>query len=92
MRAYKIGADIADPRGFGDKLKYWGVYIFLERGEKFRLFDYKKFGLKLDEIGFVVYRLKGSENFDDLSAEFYATLITQELEVFGVDDPEEIDC
>lgn len=92
MRAYKIGADIADSRGFGDKLKYYGVYLFLERGEKFRLFDYKKFGLKLDQLSFVKYCIQGSENFEDMSAEFYASLITQNIEVYDVSDPEPIEC
>lgn len=92
MRAYRVGATIADERGFGESVKIYGVYLFLEQGEKFRLFDYKKFGLKREEIAYITYKLKGGESEDELGAEFYANLIAQERTVYGVGDVEEIDC
>lgn len=33
MRAYRVGATIADERGFGESVKIYGVYLFLEQGE-----------------------------------------------------------
>lgn len=92
MQVYKIKADIKDERGFGDRpLPYYGIYIFLERGEKLELFDYKKFGLKLTEIGFITYKLQGHENMEELEAEFYAALLTQELTVFDIGAAELLD-
>lgn len=92
MRAYKITANVADPRGFGDQIKVSAVYLYLEQGGKFRLFDYKKFDLKLLELAYVVYKLKGKEEAEEMEAEFYATLIAQEYTVFDVGEVEQIEC
>lgn len=91
MRIYRIGADVADPRGFGDKVKVYGIYLFLDGAEKLKLFDYKKFGVKRESIAYITYQLKGAETGEEMEAQFYATLLAQGYTVYDVGEVEKIE-